>query len=479
MRAARKLDRAATAAGARFFRWMLRRPLTRSPSVVPLLLVFLGIWLACTAAASMASPAFERSPMREDPAQADWLRQNAKQAQEQYRLRVAIPRSSVVSLWADGTASHNTGAPAPGFFNRSGTLPGQNLMLIIATCLCALLCISKLMPETMHSVFGAIGSQPCEATVPAQSSAIERADEQAFKEFLVAFKAGPTSTTKGRRSPVTANASGSVEGPAMPMQCEERDSLGAFFSQGREHLLAMRHLLQEIGRESQQSPKSTKLGELRDRLLALKDDASRPELLPIWQVASAVAGLVGQLVNRNNAITPNTLRTVASGLDLLIELCQAGVDPKLSTEPPIRLLAVDDDLLSRHAVALSLKKAYNQPDLAANGEAALAQALLIHYDVIFLDVQMPHMDGFELCAKIRETSLNRETPIVFVTCHSELDARAKCNLSGGTDLIGKPFLTFEITVKALVLALRARLDKRKAKPSPCLAQLSLAIPCIS
>jgi two-component system OmpR family response regulator len=120
-------------------------------------------------------------------------------------------------------------------------------------------------------------------------------------------------------------------------------------------------------------------------------------------------------------------------------------------------------MISRHAVAVALKKAFNQPDLAANSEAALAQASMISYDAIFLDVLMPGMDGFELCSSIRKSSINRLTPIIFVTSQGDFEARTSSNICGGSDLIAKPFLTFEITVKALVFALRGRLEKQKAQ----------------
>jgi CheY-like chemotaxis protein len=336
-------------------------------------------------------------------------------------------------------------------------------MLITLTALCALLCMRKLRPKMVESIFAPFDSSVQPATVQAEASARDLVEERAFNEFLVAFKAGPLPLMGEGQMPGAKQ--GQVEESEPAKRKPEVEALKGFFAPERERLLTMRHLLQEIGRDFAQSSQQGKAGELRDQLIALRDRTSRPELLPIWQVASAAGSLAGQLANRNGAITPSSLRTIASGLDLLVELCREGLDPKLSSEPPIRLLAVDDDLLSRHAVALSLKKAYNQPDIASNGEAALAQASLIAYDVIFLDVQMPHMDGFELCKKIRQTSLNGTTPIVFVTCHSELEARAESNLSGGTDLIGKPFLTFELTVKALVLTLRARLEKRKKAAS--------------
>ena len=102
--------------------------------------------------------------------------------------------------------------------------------------------------------------------------------------------------------------------------------------------------------------------------------------------------------------------------------------------------------------------------LAVDGETALAQAARQAYDVIFLDVQLPGMDGFELCAKIRGTDFNRTTPVIFVTGHGGFDARARSALSGGNDLMGKPFLIFEVTVKALTLALQSRLQAEHPSP---------------
>src|SRR5207244_617685 len=96
--------------------------------------------------------------------------------------------------------------------------------------------------------------------------------------------------------------------------------------------------------------------------------------------------------------------------------------------------------------------------LAADAQAALALASRLRYDVIFLDIEMPGMDGFELCSKIHETDPNRNTPVVFVTSHTDFNTRAKSSLVGGNDFIGKPFLIFEVTVKALTLLLRTRLQ---------------------
>jgi len=134
----------------------------------------------------------------------------------------------------------------------------------------------------------------------------------------------------------------------------------------------------------------------------------------------------------------------------------------LVKNPAIRFLAVDDDPISRRAVSLALQKAFQAPDVAEDGPAALALASRRTYDVVFLDVEMPGMDGYEVCTKIHETAANETTPVVFVTSHSDFESRAKSTSSGGRDLIAKPFLSFEITVKALTLVLRSRLEQNRA-----------------
>jgi CheY-like chemotaxis protein len=96
-----------------------------------------------------------------------------------------------------------------------------------------------------------------------------------------------------------------------------------------------------------------------------------------------------------------------------------------------------------------------------NGEAALSLAAERLIDVIFLDIQMPGMDGFEVCSKIRETVPNCATPIIFVTGHADFETHAQINRN--TNLLKKPFLTSEITIKALTFALRGRLEQLTAQ----------------
>ena len=409
-------------------------------------LVLPAIWLWCAQpgrAANAYSSGTETPPLPAGSVAQQLLLEETRERQEHFRKRVAIPDAAEPYVQMEATA------PPP----LAGGRPEdhyQNLLVAALFLLAGVLAIRKLAPGLVNYLNQRSNSWVLSPSTAANFSAKIRAEDESFSEFLAAFQTGPSATPG--TSPL---------GAALATGC---DPLQEFFAQAPKLLGKLRKLLQEIGRAPDQAAQRRTLVDLQRELRALKGEAGLSELLPVWQMAAALEGLVKQLTDKLGNVTRSTLRTVAGGVDLLEDLCRPGLKPDLLTNPPIRVLAVDDDLISRTAVSLALRKALNPPELAENGETAIALATLQAYDVIFLDVQMPRMDGFEVCTRIHDTLPNRTTPVVFVTCHSDFDARAQSTLSGGNDLIGKPFLTFEITVKALTLAMQGRLPGR-ARPA--------------
>ena len=77
------------------------------------------------------------------------------------------------------------------------------------------------------------------------------------------------------------------------------------------------------------------------------------------------------------------------------------------------------------------------------------------------NVDMPGMNGFELCTKLRTLPAHKKTPVVFVTSLKHFESRASSTMSGGNDFIAKPFLFIELAVKALVYVLRGRLESAR------------------
>lgn len=245
--------------------------------------------------------------------------------------------------------------------------------------------------------------------------------------------------------------------PATPVSSDQA-VLQQYLQAAAEKIGALRKTFSEIETAADEDGRKKTLGRLYADLQTFRTLPGLQAHYSAWELSGALEGLLKQMTSKAENVTHSTLRTAEAALALLEDISRGGVNPDLSRVPPVRLLVVDDDPISRVAVSSSLKKVFNEPDVAADGNVGRVLAEKNAYDLAFLDIEMPGLDGYELCAKIRETPINAATPVVFVTRHSDFDARAKSARSGGQDLIAKPFLSFEITVKALTMVLRRRLE---------------------
>jgi CheY-like chemotaxis protein len=421
-----------------------------------LILLMAGLWCIPLHGATNhnhgATNGFETPPPQVGSIQWQNIQRLGKERQELYRRRVFVPGAVATNVprlnGGNFATSPKVLAAATQPPSAASRIP-KILFFTAAFVFAGILVVRKFAPHILVDLNQRFNPWALEPATERGLPAEVRAEEEAFAKFLSTFRVGP------------------VASPRADL-LEKNDPVKEFYARAAKLLGTQRTLLQDIVRESGGPARQKTLQNLRSGMSSLKGEAGFPETLPVWQVASALEGLLKQLTEKTGNVTPSTLRAVAGGVDLLDDLCVPGLKPDLLTDRPLKFLVVDDDLISRQAMSLALKKAFGQPDLAVDGETALAQAGQQAYDVIFLDVQLPGMDGFELCEKIRDTDPNRTTPVVFVTGQSDFDARAKSALSGGNDLMGKPFLIFEITVKALTLALQGRLVQKtlqKIEPS--------------
>ena len=106
--------------------------------------------------------------------------------------------------------------------------------------------------------------------------------------------------------------------------------------------------------------------------------------------------------------------------------------------PDARILVVDDTRMNIAVVTGLLKNTEIMIDTAENGAEAVAHARKTKYDLILMDQRMPGMDGTEALGRIRQESLNRETPVICVTADAISGAREKYMAAGFTDYLTKP-----------------------------------------
>ncbi|MBI3650721.1 MAG: response regulator [Acidobacteria bacterium] len=117
-----------------------------------------------------------------------------------------------------------------------------------------------------------------------------------------------------------------------------------------------------------------------------------------------------------------------------------------------RILVAEDQIVNQKVARRILEKMGCRVDFAANGREAVEMATLLPYDLVFMDCQMPEMDGFQATAAIRKLH-GQKLPIVAMTAHAIQGDREKCLQAGMDDYISKPVRP-EAVQKALVNWLR-------------------------
>jgi len=119
-----------------------------------------------------------------------------------------------------------------------------------------------------------------------------------------------------------------------------------------------------------------------------------------------------------------------------------------------QVLVADDDPLANRLVVSALNQAQLQARSTEDPLVAWEWLQRDHYDLVLLDIEMPGLNGFELCKRLRALPGYDKTPVIYVTSHTDFEHRAQSTLSGGDDLIAKPILPMELAAKVVMHLLK-------------------------
>lgn len=112
-----------------------------------------------------------------------------------------------------------------------------------------------------------------------------------------------------------------------------------------------------------------------------------------------------------------------------------------------KILLVDDSGTALMMEKMILSREPYELVTAADGEEAVEKALRERPDLILLDVVMPKMNGFEVCARLRQMDETRETPVIMVTTRGEAENVQRGFELGCTDYVTKPIDGLELVTK--------------------------------
>ena len=146
----------------------------------------------------------------------------------------------------------------------------------------------------------------------------------------------------------------------------------------------------------------------------------------------------------------NTQRTSQSADSFQRPDAPLGDSHETKKTPPValRILVAEDNPSNRHLMQLYFKSEPHNIAFVTNGEEALEQWRKQTFDLIFMDIEMPLMDGLRATRIIREeelTSGREHTPIIALTAHALPAQRRKSEAAGCDSHLVKPFKRHQIT----------------------------------
>ena len=130
-------------------------------------------------------------------------------------------------------------------------------------------------------------------------------------------------------------------------------------------------------------------------------------------------------------------------------------------------LIVDDDAVDRLMARAALESSGWNVEEAENGREALAIFQRLHPDVVLLDIMMPEMDGFTVCAALRKLPEGEHTPILIMTGQEDYNSIMQAYDAGATDFLTKPLNGLLLThrVRYIVRSSRTLQDLRTSQVS--------------
>ena len=212
---------------------------------------------------------------------------------------------------------------------------------------------------------------------------------------------------------------------------------------------ALRAAFQGFAKAKTEAEHEKELQKLYRNVHFLAASAALAECYPVARMASVLEAMLFELTNKPGLSTPSLLRTTAQAVDVFEKLFQHARASMQDSPLAAEILVVDDDAIGNRLVVAALRHAQLHAQSTEDPLVALQWLRDKQFNLVLMDIEMPGMDGLELCKQLRRLPGYQKTPVIYVTSHSDFESRARSALSGGDDLIGKPVFALELAVKAM------------------------------
>jgi twitching motility two-component system response regulator PilG len=120
------------------------------------------------------------------------------------------------------------------------------------------------------------------------------------------------------------------------------------------------------------------------------------------------------------------------------------LNEQVSSAGPTRILVIDDSNTIRRSAEIFLKQGGHEVALAEDGFDALAKLGDFHPDLVFCDILMPRLDGYQTCAIIKRNPEFSGVPVIMLSSKDGLFDKARGRMVGSQDYLTKPFTKYQL-----------------------------------
>jgi diguanylate cyclase (GGDEF)-like protein len=208
------------------------------------------------------------------------------------------------------------------------------------------------------------------------------------------------------------------------------------------------------------TPDKVQLDLLRRFFHKLAGTAGAAELTMLGKLAGACETAAEAMIAGKFSLGRYALQILGDGISAVSSVLESKTRsdpppaPKPPEQPPVRIgegapciLVVDDDAFGARLAEEVLTTAGFDVGCCLDSATALQCMRDRHPDLVLLDVDMPSMDGFEICSQMRQDPSLHLVPIVFLTHHGDVEQRVRGFTMGGADYMQKPFEPQELVAR--------------------------------
>jgi twitching motility two-component system response regulator PilG len=129
----------------------------------------------------------------------------------------------------------------------------------------------------------------------------------------------------------------------------------------------------------------------------------------------------------------------------------------------VKVMVIDDSNTIRRSAEIFLKSSGCAVILAEDGFDALAKISNEHPDIIFVDIMMPRLDGYQTCSLIKRNARYKSTPVIMLSSKDGLFDRARGRMVGSDQYLTKPFTQETLLDAVQTYAVISRSNSQKAE----------------